>query len=53
MGAAIIILSLVGAVACHEIARSRGARDVVFWTSMGLFFGPFAIPFAWFSTRKS
>lgn len=42
---AVIVAS---AVACHYIAKSRDA-NFVFWGLMGALFGPFAIPFAFFS----
>lgn len=45
------LLNLVGVVVCHNVARSRGSRKVVFWTTMGVLFGFFAIPFVLRSTR--
>ena len=33
---------------CYLIAKKRGAK-VSFWVIMGAFFGPFAIPFVFFS----
>jgi hypothetical protein len=47
------LFNLVGIIACHSIARSRGSKKVVFWTTMGIIFGPFAIPFVLRATRKS
>lgn len=41
-----IVFNLIGVVVCHRIARVRGAHNVVFWTTMGVVLGPFAIPFA-------
>jgi hypothetical protein len=47
------VINLVGAVVCHAVARSRGSRKVVFWTTMGVLFGPFAIPFVLKGTSTS
>lgn len=47
------LLNLVGAVVCHSVARSRGSKKVVFWTTMGVLFGPLAIPFVLKSTRAA
>ena len=49
---ALALLNLIGIVACHQLARSRGSRSVVFWTTMGVLFGPLAIPFAARVTRR-
>jgi len=43
-----IAIFFVSAVACHFIAKRRGA-NAVFWGVMGAIFGPVAIPFACFS----
>jgi hypothetical protein len=42
---ALLFINLVGVVVCHAVARSRGSKKVVFWTTMGVLFGPLAIPF--------
>ena len=42
-----IAIFVVSAVACHFIAKKRGA-NAVFWGVMGAVFGPVAIPFACF-----
>jgi hypothetical protein len=42
----LLLLNLVGVVVCHNVARSRGSKKVVFWTTMGGIFGPLAVPFA-------
>lgn len=47
----IALINLVGIVICHSVARSRGSRKVVFWTTMGVLFGPLAIPFVLKDTR--
>jgi hypothetical protein len=47
------LLNLVGAVVCHTVARTRGSKKVVFWTTMGVLFGPLAIPFALHATRAA
>lgn len=41
----ILLITLVSAVICYEIAKSRSANKL-YWTVMGVLFGPFAIPFA-------
>lgn len=41
----IALVNLIGVVVCHSVARRRGSRKVVFWTTMGVLFGPLAIPF--------
>ena len=38
-------LNVVGIIACNRIAKSRGSNHVIFWTTMGVIFGPLAIPF--------
>jgi hypothetical protein len=40
----VALVNLVGVVVCHNVAKSRGLK-VIFWTTMGVVFGPFAIPF--------
>ncbi len=49
VSAAILIASFI---LCRLIAKRRGASPV-FWGAMGAFFGPFAIPFAFFSKPKA
>jgi len=49
----LLLVNLVGIVVCHDIARSRGSRKVVFWTTMGVLFGPLAIPFVLRATRAA
>ncbi|HWK74997.1 MAG TPA: hypothetical protein VNQ81_12040 [Povalibacter sp.] len=49
----LLLLNLVGIVVCHGVARSRGSRKVVFWTTMGVLFGPLAIPFVLRATRAA
>ena len=39
------LVLLLSVVACHTIAKQRGANRV-FWGAMGALFGPLAIPFA-------
>ena len=48
----LVIFGLACIVLCHYIAKKRGANPV-FWGVMGGIFGPFAIPFVFFSKRKS
>jgi hypothetical protein len=50
----ILLLALVllaSIVACHQIAKGRGANPV-FWGLMGALFGPLAIPFAYMSKPR-
>jgi len=42
----LLAINILCIIACHVIARSRGARPV-FWGLMGAIFGPLAIPFAY------
>jgi len=48
----IIVLTIavfaLSAIACHFIAKNRGANPV-FWGVTGAIFGPIAIPFAFLS----
>jgi hypothetical protein len=48
----LVIFGLACIVLCHYIAKKRGANPV-FCGVMGGIFGPFAIPFVFFSKRKS
>lgn len=41
----LLLVNMCGVVACRELAKSRGSRHVVFWTTMGVVFGPLPIPF--------
>ena len=46
----LLAINVVGIVACNRIAKARGSRHVVFWTTMGVLFGPLPIPFLlWFN----
>jgi hypothetical protein len=43
-------INVVGIIACNRIAKARGSRHVVFWTTLGVLFGPLPIPFLlWFN----
>lgn len=46
-----LLANAVGVVACFIIAKMNRSKRVAFWTTMGLIFGPFAIPFALWRTR--
>jgi len=50
--ALLVLVTLASIVACHMIAASRGG-NAVFWGTMGLLFGPLAIPFAFKAKPKS
>ena len=45
----IILAVLASAAICFYRAKARNA-DTRHWTTMGIIFGPFAIPFAFFSS---
>lgn len=47
----LILATIVSMVVVYLIAEKRGA-DTLFWVVMGLFFGPLAIPFVFFSKPK-
>jgi len=44
----LVALNIASIVICHYIAKSRGAKPVI-WAVMGAIFGPLAIPFALFA----
>lgn len=44
MLAVLIIITIACAITCHYLAKKRGANPV-FWSVMGIAFGPLAIPF--------
>jgi len=41
----LLALNVIGIVACNRIAKARNSAHVIFWTMMGVLFGPLAIPF--------
>ena len=45
----LVIINLLSVLVCCQIAKSRMA-DRWYWSLAGLVFGPFAIPFAFFSS---
>ncbi len=46
----LLVINVVGIIACNRIAKARGSRHVVFWTIMGVLFGPLPIPvLLWFN----
>ena len=47
----IVIISLIFALLCYQIAEKRQA-DKVFWAIMGFLFGPFALPFLFFAKQN-
>jgi hypothetical protein len=47
-GLTVFLVAVGSIVACHLLARRRGANPV-YWGVMGLLFGPLAIPFAMFA----
>ena len=44
----LIVVTLLSMAACHTIAGLRSANQLK-WLLIGLLFGPFAIPFAFFA----
>ncbi len=46
-----LFLVVLPMLVCHLIAKRRGSNPV-FWGVMGALFGPFAIPFAFFSKPR-
>jgi hypothetical protein len=50
----LLVINLVGVIACNWIAKARGSRHVTFWTVMGVIFGPLPIPFLlWLNPERS
>lgn len=48
----LVVINIVSIFICYDIAKNRGG-NVRFWGWMGLFFGPLAIPFAFFCKPKN
>lgn len=44
----LILITLASVIVCYLIAARRGGNGV-YWGVMGLLFGPFAIPFAFYA----
>ena len=49
---ALLVIYLASMVACHYIAKARGA-DAVFWGFMAFLFGPLALPFVFLSRPRA
>ena len=47
-----LLIAIVCAVVCHQLARRRD-RNPVLWGVLGALFGPFAIPFILFARTSS
>ena len=47
----LIFLIILSIVVCYFVAKRRGA-DPIIWGVMGGIFGPFAVPFVFFSKPK-
>ena len=47
----LVVLNIIAVVTCYQIAKSRGG-NARFWGGLAVFFGPFAIPFAFFAEQK-
>lgn len=47
----IVFIALASMVVCHRLAK-RGGGYQLFWSIMGLSFGPLAIPFLYLATRR-
>jgi len=48
----LVAVNIISIFICYKIAKDRGGNRR-FWGWMGLFFGPFAIPFALFCKAKA
>lgn len=46
----VFILYIVSIPICYFVAKYRGTNQI-FWGVMGFIFGPFAIPFVFFSKK--
>lgn len=46
-----LLLHVLSILICYVVAKSRGVKPR-FWGIMGFIFGPFAIPFVFFSKPK-
>lgn len=49
---ALVIANTISIFICYKIAKDRGG-NTRFWGWMGVLFGPFAIPFAFFCKTKT
>lgn len=49
---ALLAITILSIAFCYQIALLRQA-DARFWAVMGLLFGPFAVPFVFFSKVKT
>lgn len=49
---ALLVINILCIVLCYQIAQIRHS-DTRFWGVMGLLFGPFAVPFVFFSAPKT
>lgn len=38
-------INVVGIIACNRLAKARRSKHVIFWTIMGILFGPLPILF--------
>lgn len=48
----LLVINILCIVLCCQIAQIRHS-DIRFWGIMGLLFGPFAVPFVFFSAPKT
>ena len=48
----LVVLNIISVVICYQIAKSR-CGNARFWGGLAVFFGPFAIPFAFFCKAKT
>ena len=48
----LVVLNIIAVVTWYQIAKSRGG-NARFWGGLAVFFGPFAIPFAFFCRAKT
>ena len=48
----LVVLNIISIIICYQIAKTRGG-NTRFWGWMGVLFGPFAIPFAFYCKAKT
>ena len=46
-----ILISLISAVTCSQIAKARRVKAIRFWLILAVFFGPISIPFIFLAKK--
>ena len=49
--AILVVVFILSGIICYQIAKTRGA-NAVFWSAMGVAFGPLVIPFVFFARSR-